>query len=303
MTTITKTQRLRFVIVGSAKEWIHKRASTKGAALAFYTLFSLVPVLVLIITVAGKIFGPEAAQGEIFYQLKSLVGASGAETIQSLLASAHSSANGGFAAIVAAIVLIIAATTVFSELKDSLDELWYVPHTDQSGLLALIKSHLLSFAIILMLAVLLVISLCINAAEAMLEKYSSGFWDDIAFIVSPVSMLFSFLVLTSLFASIYKVLPDIRIAWRDVWIGAIGTALLFNFGKFLIGIYLSNSTILSSYGAANSLIALLLWVYYSAQVFFLGAAFTRQYALWYGSLCGSNEALKQLQAEKDIRTD
>jgi membrane protein len=254
--------------------------------------------MVLIITVAGKIFGQEAAQGEIFYQLNNLVGASGAETIQSLLASTHSSANSGFAAIVAAIVLVIAATTVFSELKDSLDELWYVPQPEQSGLLSLMKSHLLSFGIILVLSVLLVISLFINAAEALLEKYSSSFWDDIAFIVSPVSMLFSFLVLTSLFASIYKVLPDIKIAWRDVWVGAMGTALLFNFGKFLIGIYLSHSSILSSYGAANSLIALLLWVYYSAQVFFLGAAFTRQYALWYGSLRGSKEALKQLQAEK-----
>lgn len=298
MTTITKTQRLRFVIVGSAKEWIHQRASTKGAALAFYTLFSLVPVLVLIITVAGKIFGQEAARGEIFYQLNSLVGASGAETIQALLASAHGSANSGLAAFIAAIVLVIAATTVFSELKDSLDELWYVPQTGQSGLMSLIKNRLLAFGMILVLALLLVVALCISAAAAMLEKYSSGYWADIAFIVSPVSLIFSFLVLTSLFACIYKVLPAIRIAWRDVWIGAMGTALLFNFGEFLIGIYLSNSSISSSYGAANSVIALLLWVYYSAQVFFLGAAFTRQYALWYGSLCGSNEALKQLQAEK-----
>jgi membrane protein len=277
----------------SVEEWFHRRAGSKGAALAFYTLFSMAPLLILVISLAGAIFGEKAAQGEIFNQLNALVGPTGAQGIQLLLASAHNSPAGPTATIIATILILIGATTVFSELKDSLDELWHVPPARQSGLVVFIRTRLLSFGLILVLAFLLLVSLVVSTILQLLQNYWSGIWSSIAFVVAPVTQIFSFLVITCLFASIFKLLPNIKIAWRDVWVGALGTAALFVLGKYLIGVYLGNSGVASSYGAAGSVIALLLWVYYSAQIFFFGAEFTRQYALWYGSLRGTNEALNQ----------
>jgi membrane protein len=193
--------------------------------------------------------------------------------------------------------MLIGATTVFSELKDSLDDLWYVPPSKHNGLISFVRTRLMSFGLILVLAFLLLVSLVVSALLKVVENYWNGIWGNIAYIVSPISQIFSFLVITCLFASIFKLLPNTRISWHDVWIGALGTAGLFILGKYLIGMYLGNSAVASSYGAAGSVIALLLWVYYSAQIFFFGAEFTRQYALWFGSLRGSNEALKQLEAE------
>lgn len=292
-----RLKQLQKVAFGSVEEWFHQRAGSKGAALAFYTLFSMAPLLILVISITGAVFGEKAAQGEIFNQLNGLVGPKGADAIQMLLASAHNSGSGMVATIVATVLMLIGATTVFSELKDSLDELWYVPSARQTGLIAFIRTRLVSFGLILVLAFLLLVSLVVSAILQLLENYWSGIWSNIAYVVSPVSQIFSFLVITCLFASIFKLLPNIKISWRDVWIGALGTAALFVLGKYLIGVYLGNSNVASSYGAAGSVIALLLWVYYSAQIFFFGAEFTRQYALWYGSLRGSNEALKQMKAE------
>jgi len=262
-----------------------QRAASKGAALAFYTLFSMAPILVLVIAIAGAVFGNQAAQGEIFNQLNGLLGPTGAEAIQQLLASAHSSQSGAVATIVATVFLLVGATTVFSELKDSLDELWHVPTSRQSGLMALIHTRILSFGLVLVLTFLLLVSLVVSAALALLEKYWGGLWQDLAPVISPVSFVFSFLVITSLFATIFKLLPSVKIGWRDVWVGAVGTAALFMLGKNMIGLYLGSSGVASSYGAAGSVVALLLWVYYSAQIFYFGAGFTRQYAIWYGSFC------------------
>lgn len=295
-----QVKRLQKVIFGSVEECFHQRAGSKGAALAFYTLFSMAPVLILVVSIAGAIFGEKAAQGEIFNQLNGLVGPTGAEAIQLLLASAHNSPSGVMATLLATVLMMIGATTVFSELKDSLDELWYVPLARQTGLVSFIRTRILSFGLILVLAFLLLVSLVISAILQLLENYWSGIWINIAYVVSPVSQIFSFLVITCLFASIYKLLPNIKISWHDVWIGALGTAALFVLGKYLIGAYIGNSGVASSYGAAGSVIALLLWVYYSAQIFFFGAEFTRQYALWYGSLRGSNDALKQVRAEAAV---
>lgn len=297
MIKIIKLKNLQKVAFGTVEEWFNQRAGSKGAALAFYTLFSMAPLLILVISIAGAVFGEKAAQGEIFNQLNGLVGPRGAEAIQLLLASAHNSDSGTVATIVATVLMLVGATTVFSELKDSLDELWHVPPARQSGLVAFIRTRLLSFGLILVLAFLLLVSLVVSAVLQLLQNYWSGIWSNIAYVVSPVSQIFSFLVITCLFASIFKLLPNIKIAWRDVWIGALGTAALFVLGKFLIGVYLGNSGVASSYGAAGSVIALLLWVYYSAQIFFFGAEFTRQYALWYGSLRGSNDALKQTKTK------
>lgn len=285
----TFPQRLRKLLVGAVDGWINDRASSKGAALAFYTLFSLAPILVMVLAIAGAIFGEEAARGAIFRELNGLVGPAGAEAIQLLLANARNPKAGVLATLTALDLLIIGATTVFGELKDSLDEIWEVPPAHQPGIILFIRSRLLSFSLILVLAFLLLVSLSVNAALAVLEKYLGGFWGDATYILLAVSSAISFAVIATLFAAIYKLLPQIRLPWRDVWVGAIVTASLFLIGKKLIGAYLGNNEFVTSFGAASSIIALLMWVYYSAQVFFLGAELTRQYALWFGSM-SSREA-------------
>ncbi|UVW30149.1 YihY/virulence factor BrkB family protein [Massilia sp. H6] len=265
-------------------EWLAHRAASKGAALAFYTLFSLAPILVLVIAVAGMFYGHDAAQGQLLDELRGLVGAQGAETIQTILAGARNQEDGRFATIVAGVLLLIGATTVFAELKDSLDEIWGVPPPKDAGFWDLIRTRLLSFGLILVLGFLLLVSLAVSAGLAVIENYIGDMWKDAAFVMGWVARGISFVVIAVLFGVIYKLLPRIRLSWHDVIIGALGTAAMFSLGKFLIGLYIGNSGAADSFGAAGSLIALLLWVYYSAQIFFLGAEFARQYALKMGSL-------------------
>jgi membrane protein len=264
--------------------WIDHRADSKGAALAFYTLFSMTPILVLAIAVAGYFFGAEAAQGEIVTQMQDLVGPNGAQAVQALLAGARNPASGLVATLVASAVLLLAATSVFVELKGSLDELWGVEKSSQSAFRLLLRTRLLSFGLVLVLAFLLLVSLVISAALAMLEHYAGDLWGGSFAALATATSALSFAVIAGLFAVIYKTLPAAVLSWRDVWIGALFTAGLFSLGKYAIGLYLGNSGVASSFGAAGALIALLLWVYYSAQIFFLGAEFTRQYALGFGSL-------------------
>jgi membrane protein len=289
MIKLPERRRVQAMLASTLNEWFKQRSGSKGAALAFYTLFSMAPMLILVIAIAGAVFGEQAARGEIFGQLSGLIGSTGADAIQLLLAAAHKNQSGPVAALIAVVVLLVGATTVFSELKDSLDEIWYVERTRQSGIMSLIRTRLLSFGLILVLAFLLLTSLVVSAALALLAKYLGGTWVSVTTIFSPLSQLFAFAVIASLFASIYKMLPQTKLPWRDVWIGSIGTAALFVLGKYLIGIYLGNSGVASSYGAAGSVIALLLWIYYSAQIFFFGAQFTRQYALFFGSLQAQNK--------------
>ncbi|NKI68390.1 YihY family inner membrane protein [Collimonas pratensis] len=289
MIKLPERRRVQAMLASTLNEWFKQRSGSKGAALAFYTLFSMAPMLILVIAIAGAVFGEQAARGEIFGQLSGLIGSTGADAIQLLLAAAHKNQSGPVAALIAVVVLLVGATTVFSELKDSLDEIWYVERTRQSGIMSLIRTRLLSFGLILVLAFLLLTSLVVSAALALLAKYLGGTWVSVTTIFSPLSQLFAFAVIASLFASIYKMLPQTKLPWRDVWIGSIGTAALFVLGKYLIGIYLGNSGVASSYGAAGSVIALLLWIYYSAQIFFFGAQFTRQYALFFGSLQTQNK--------------
>lgn len=277
-------RRMRIVATCSVMEWFAQRGGSKGAAVAFYTLFSMAPILVLAIGIAGAVFGPQAARGEIFAQLNNLVGPAGAEAIQMLVANAHSPDVGFAPTLIAMGALLIGATTVFAELKDSLDQIWHVPMARQGGWLDVLRVRLLSFGLVLVLAFLLLVSLIVSAGLAVLERYWGGFWKESAFILQPLSGLISFVVIAALFAVIYKMLPQIKLSWRDVAIGALGTAALFSLGKYMIGVYLGNSGVASGYGAAGSLVVLLLWVYYSAQIFFLGASFTRQYALWFGTL-------------------
>jgi membrane protein len=272
------------VLSRSVNAWIDHRAGSKGAALAFYALFSIMPILILAIAGAGYFFGAEAAQGEIIAQVEGLVGRNGAQAIQALLADARDPASGLAATMVASVLLLVGATSVFVELKGSLDEMWGIEPPKGLAILVFLRTQLHSFGLVLVLAFLLLVSLVISAALAVLERYAGGSWSSSYDILAILSWVIAFGVIASLFAVIYKVLPDAPLSWRDVWIGAAFTAGLFSLGKYMIGLYLAHSGVASSFGAAGSLIALLLWVYYSAQIFFLGAEFTRQYALEFGSL-------------------
>ena len=276
--------RLAVVMSSSVNAWIDHRASSKGAALAFYTLFSMTPILILAIAGAGYFYGAEAAQGEIIAQVEGLVGRNGAQAIQALLAGARDPVSGFAAIIVAAVLLIVGATSVFVELKGSLDELWGLEPPKGMAIIIFLKTRLHAFGLVLVLAFLLLVSLALSAALAVFERYADGVWGNSYSILATLSSLISFAVIACLFAVIYKGLPNVKLSWRDVWIGSGFTAGLFSLGKYAIGLYLGKSNIATSFGAAGSLIALLLWVYYSAQIFFLGAEFTRQYALEFGSL-------------------
>ena len=277
-------ERLQKVLLESMSSWSLHRGDSKGAALAFYTLFSMTPILVLAIVVAGYFFGVEAAQGEIVAQVQGMVGPNGAQAIQALLAAARDPASGLVAILVASVLLLLGATSVFAELKDSLDELWGLAKPRQTGFVVLLRTRLLSFGMVLALAFLLLVSLLFSAALAMLEHASGVGLGDSVPVLAAGSSFISFAVIACMFAIIYKTLPEAPLTWRDVWIGAVFTAVLFSVGKYVIGLYLGNSGVASSFGVAGSLIALLLWVYYSAQIFFLGAEFTRHYAQWFGSL-------------------
>ncbi|MFC5511322.1 YihY/virulence factor BrkB family protein [Massilia jejuensis] len=278
------SRQIAHILKCAVTEWLAHRAASKGAALAFYTLFSMAPILVLVIAVAGFFYGAEAAQGQLLNELRGLVGKEGAETIQAVLAGAQDKETGKFATIIATVLLLVGATSVFAELKDSLDEIWAVPAPKDAGWWDIVRTRVLSFGLILVLGFLLLVSLVVSAAMAVVENYLGGVWKDSAVILGWVSSCIGFLVIATMFGTIYKLLPRIKLSWHDVIIGAIGTAAMFTLGKFLIGLYIGNSGAASSFGAAGSLIALLLWVYYSAQIFFLGAEFARQYALQLGSL-------------------
>jgi membrane protein len=279
----------RDVLVASASAWVKHRADSKGAALAFYTLFSLTPILVMAIAVAGYFFGAKAAQGEIVAQMHALVGPNGAQAIEALLGAASNPAAGLVATMVASVVFMVAATTVFVELKGSLDELWGIDSRapaarPRSAFSLLMQTRLLAFGLVLVLAFLLLMSLVVSAALTVAEHRAAHLWGSSTVVLSILASVISFGVIASLFAVIYKMLPDAPLAWRDVWIGAAFTSGLFGMGKYAIGLYIGGSGIASSFGAAGSVIALLLWVYYSAQIFFFGAEFTREYALRVGSL-------------------
>lgn len=265
-------------------EWLAHRASSKGAALAYYTLFSLAPILVLVIAIAGFFYGTDAAQGKLIDELRGLVGPQGAETIQAILAGARNKESGRLATIIATVLLLVGATSAFSELKDSLDEIWDVPPPKDAGWFDTVRTRMLSFGLILTLGLLLMFTLVVSAALTVLENFLGGMWHSATIVLGWVAWGVSFLVIAIMFGAIYKLLPRIKLSWHDVTIGAIGTAVMFTLGKFIIGLYIGNSGTTSSFGAAGSLIALLLWVYYSAQIFFLGAEFARQYALQLGSL-------------------
>ena len=263
-----------------ASAWSEDYAPSMGAALSYYTLFSIAPLLLIVIAVAGLVFGAEAARGEISGQLAGLLGPEGAKAVEGLLQAADRPAQGTFATIVGAVTLLLGATTVFGELQNALDRIWRAPAREKSkGWWNLLRTRLLSFGMVLGIAFLLTVSLILSAAIAALGKW----WGAAEIVAHLLEIVLSFGLTTVLFALIYKYIPRVHVGWHDVWIGAAVTAALFAVGKFLIGLYLGKSSVGSAFGAAGSLVVLMLWVYYSAQIFLFGAEFTWVYAHEFGS--------------------
>ncbi|MGH6623119.1 MAG: YihY/virulence factor BrkB family protein [Burkholderiaceae bacterium] len=272
----------------AVQSWIADYAPSMGAALAYYTMFSIAPLLLIVISVAGLVFGQEAAQGEIYGQLRGLMGDQGAEAIQAMVTSVHERPEESSLSTIAGIaLLLIGATSVFAELQDALDRIWRAPARDgPSGWWVLIRARLLSFGMILGIGFLLMVSLVASAALSALGRWWAPLFGQWETLLQAVNFVVSFALTTLVFAMIYKILPRVRIRWRDVWTGATVTALLFTIGKFLIGLYIGRSGVTSAFGAAGSLAVVLLWVYYSAQIFLLGAEFTWVYAHTFGSRRG-----------------
>lgn len=264
-------------------EWLDKKASRLGAALAYYTIFSLAPLLVVVIAVAGLVFGEAAVEGRVVAELSGLVGVQGGIAIQNMLKAAHAPAQGVAATIGSVIALILGASAVVSELRDALDTLWEIPVVPSGGfwasILDVVKRRLFAFTLVMGIGFLLLISLIANAAVAALGKYFQSALPMPEHVLEGINFLVSFVVITFVFGLIYKILPDAGIAWSEVLVGAAMTSLLFSGGQLLISLYLGKSSLGSAYGAAGSLVVLLAWVYYSAQVFLFGAAFTRVYSL------------------------
>ena len=277
-------RRLGSVLSKAANAWIDDHAQSMGAALSYYTVFSIAPLLLIAISVAGLVFGQDAAQGAVVDQLRGLIGQNGAQAIQDLLKNVSRPSSGIVATIVGLAVLVIGATSVFAELQDDLNRIWQVPTRKKvSSWWAFLRTRLLSIGMIFAMGFMLLVSLAASAAFDAFAAWSTSAlagWEGLA---HGVNFVVSFVLTTALFAMIYRFMPQATIEWRDVGIGALVTALLFTVGKTLIGLYIGKSALASGFGAAGSLAVLLAWVYYSAQIFLFGAEFTWAYAHAFGS--------------------
>lgn len=259
--------------------WNADYAPSMGAALSFYSLFSLAPLLLITIAVAGTVFGEEAARGQVVGTLSGLIGQDGASAVEELVKSAHKPSTSFIASVVSLLTLTIGATSVFAELQSALDRIWRAPaQAQRSGIMALLRGRLLSFGLVVSIGFLLLVSLMFSAALEALGSYGSRLLPGWEVVLQWLNTVVSFVITGAMFAAVYRVLPSVRIAWRDVWTGAWMTALLFTIGKSAISLYLGKAAVTSAFGAAGSLVVLLIWVYYSAQVFLLGAEFTWVYA-------------------------
>lgn len=264
-------------------DWSDDKASRLAAALAFYTILSLAPILVIVIAIAGFAFGELAVREEIVYTMQSLVGRDGASAIEMVMENAVMPGHSTIAETSGLIVLIFGAAEVFIQLKDSLNDIWDVKSRADRGILGAVREYFFSLSMVVGIGFLLLVSLVVSAALSAFGTFIDSHLPDNEILLGAVNFIVSFVVITFLFALIYKVVPDARIAWNDVWIGAGVTALLFMAGKFLIGLYIIYSAEGSAYGAAGSMVVLMIWVYYSAQIFLMGAEFTKVYAERFGS--------------------
>lgn len=271
------------LIKETASSWSDINAPRLGAALAFYTMLSIAPLLVLSIAISGLVFGEQAAQGRILGELQSVIGYQGSSAIQDLLNHSRHLSSGISALAIGIVLLIFGASSVFGELRDSLNLVWGVKTTTGPGIMGVIRSRLASFAMVVGIGFLLLVSLLFSAAIAAAGKFFGDMLPIPEVALQLGSALLSFLAVTILFALLYKAIPEVKIEWRDVWIGAAVTSALFSLGKLIIGLYIGKVGVSSTYGAAGSLVAFLIWVYYSAQIFFLGAEFTHAFSERHGS--------------------
>lgn len=274
------------VLKTTAAKWVADEAPRLGAALAYYTMLSIAPLLVVVAAIGGLVYGPDAARGELVQQLQGLVGRQGAEVLQTMLANAYHPAAGIIASVVGLIGLLLGATGVFVELQASLNRIWGAHGRAPSGIWGFVRTRLLAFLMILAIGLLLLASLVLSAVLTAVGHQLLGVGSTLLW--QGMNLVLSLGVITLLFALIFKLLPDAPVAWKDVWIGAALTAVLFTIGKFLIGLYLGTGTLGNTYGAAGSLAVFLVWVYYSAQILFFGAEFTQVYANRYGTPLGEN---------------
>jgi membrane protein len=279
MNTATSSKKGTFgLLKATFDDWMEDKALRLSAAVAYYSIFSLAPLLVIAIAVAGLVFGQEAVRGQLGEQLKQFVGPQAAQTVQSMIQSAAKPSHGWIATIVGFITLLLGASGVFGQLKDALNTIWEVQAKKGAGIKGFIKERILSFGMVLVIGFLLLTSLLLTTLLAGMTHWLSQILPMPPFVWGVITFVVSFAVATLLFACIFKVLPDVKLAWRDVWIGAAVTALLFEIGKFALGWYLGKQGAESSYGAATSIVLLLLWVYYNSCILFFGAEFTQVYA-------------------------
>jgi membrane protein len=264
-------------------DWSEDKVPQLGAALAFYTALSIAPLLVIALGAAALFYGDEAARSQVSQQLSSLVGPEGGEAIEEMVANANQPTTGTVATVLGLATLLFGASGVFGQLQSSLNTIWEVEPKPGRGILGMIRDRFLSLAMVFGIVFLLLVSLVISAVLASLGTLLDRLPDSLHWLAQAVDLTVSFVVFTLLFAMMFKLLPDVKIAWRDVWLGAAVTAVLFIIGKFAIGLYLGHSSMASSYGVAGSFVVLLVWVYYSAQILFFGAELTQVYANQYGS--------------------
>jgi len=267
----------------SVQGWMDDNASSMGAALAYYTIFSLAPLLLMVVAVAGLVFGDDEARNALLDQFESLIGHNGAQAIRAILYSARDLHGGMLSVAISVLTLFIGATTVFAELQRDLDHIWRAEKRPHSTVVNVLITRLLSFGMILGIGFLLVVSLAVSAAISSIGTFWGQWLGDLQPVLQLINFLVSFGVITILFALIYKVLPNVNVAWSDVWLGAALTSILFVLGKFAIGLYIGKSAVSSSFGAAGALVVLILWIYYSAQIFLLGAELTYVYSCNWGS--------------------
>ncbi len=264
------------------REWQQDKVSLLAAALAYYTVFSVTPLLVIAIAIAGAVFGQDTAKNEIVQQINALVGEQGAQVIEIALANANQPQLGSLASIISLIILLVGASGVFAQLQEALNTVWDVKPKSDRGLGQFLRKRLLSFGMVLAIGFLLLVSLIFSAILSGISNLEINLLPGWVSLLRLLNLAISLGMVSLLFALIYKYLPDAKIRWQDVWVGAIITALLFTLGKFLIGLYLGRGSLGSAYGAAGSLIIFLAWVFYSAQILLLGAEFTQVYARKYG---------------------
>lgn len=264
------------------QEWQKDKVPLLAAALAYYTVFSITPLLVIAIAIAGAVFGQDAAKGEILAQVNELVGEKGAQAIEMTLNNVNQPQLKSTASIISVVVLLIGASGVFAQLQEALNTVWNVKAKPKGGIWNFIRKRLLSFGMVLVIGFLLLVSLIISAILSGISKLDISVLPGFTSLWQLLNFGVSFGFISLLFALIYKYLPDAKIRWKDVWVGAIITALLFSLGKYAIGLYLGRGSFGSAYGAAGSLIVFLAWVFYSAQILLFGAEFTQVYARKYG---------------------